>query len=320
MCHARGADAIKFQIFDLDRLVADKSQLFEYKSLVRSTPAEIETVNEPLYSILKRRCLQREEWLELRKHCSKIGIAFFATVGFAEDIDLLVEMECDSIKIASADVTHLPLIEYAAKTGLCIQLDTGNSTLGEIEIAVNTIYKTGNQRLIIHQCPNGYPADKNSINLRMIDTLRQMFKVPIAYSDHSPGADIDIAAVCFGANLLEKTITLDRYTRSPEHMFSLEPHEIQKFIRRIRDVEAAMGVERRVLTESSYQKRSKIRRSAFLKSDGWKGQKVSELDIDWRRPGDGITQEIISRCSDAVLNKSLEKDYKLKLCDFVWEK
>ena len=180
-------------------------------------------------------------------------MAFFATVGFEEDLKLLVDLNCDSVKIASADVNHLPLIRKAAKTGMCIQLDTGSSTLGEIEEAVDTTLSEGNTRIIIHQCPSGYPARLQSINLKIIETLRQMFNFPIAFSDHTPGGDMDIASIVLGANLIEKTITLDRTIRSVEHLFSLEPSDMNVFIKRIRDVEIAMGNNRRIIDISEYE-------------------------------------------------------------------
>src|SRR6266480_306324 len=204
-----GADAIKFQILDPERLVADKKQLFSYEILTdRKTGARKEK-SEPLYDILKRRSLSHLEWKELKGYSDSLGLAFFATVSFESEVDFLVELGCDSIKIASADVNHYPLIEYAARTGISLQLDTGNSTLGEIEAAVDRIVRAGNERIIIHHCPSGYPARRDGINLRVIQTLKAMFPYPAAFSDHTPGWDMDIAALCLGANMLEKTITLD---------------------------------------------------------------------------------------------------------------
>ena len=94
---------------------------------------ETETVQEPLYNILVRRHLNNQHWKKIKKYSDDLGLAFFATVGFEEDLKLLVDLNCDSVKIASADVNHLPLIRKAAKTGMCIQLDTGSSTWGKLK-------------------------------------------------------------------------------------------------------------------------------------------------------------------------------------------
>ena len=97
---------------------------------------------------------------------------------------------------------------------MCLQLDTGNSSIGEIEAAVDVIRAAGNENIIIHHCPSGYPAHLESINLNVIPTLKRMFPYPIAYSDHTPGWEMDVAALALGANLIEKSITEDRMTRS----------------------------------------------------------------------------------------------------------
>jgi N,N'-diacetyllegionaminate synthase len=313
-----GADAVKFQIFDADRLVADKNQLFDYEILVDRESGESKTIREPLYDILKRRCLSQEEWLKIKKHSDTLDLAFFATVGFEEDIELLMEMGCDSIKIASADVNHYPLMRKAAQTGMCIQLDTGNATLGEIENAVSVIHETGNSKIIIHHCPSGYPARLTGINLNIIQTLRQLFLYPIAFSDHSPGVEMDIAAVALGANLVEKTITLDRMTPSVEHMFSLEPKEAIEFIRSIRNLEIALGKPRRVLHPKEHEQRTKIRRSAFSTHACRAGTLLKNLAIEFRRPGDGISPDRWDMLGEAKLTKDIDAGEKITLQHIIW--
>ena len=310
-----GADAIKFQIFDTDRLVSDRKQLFSYDVLLDKASGKTETITEPLYDILMRRSLNPEEWKELKEFSDSLGLAFFATIGFEEDLTLIKEMNCDSIKIASADLNHWQLIRHAATTGMCIQLDTGNATIGEVEEAVDIIRKTGNERIIIHQCPSGYPARLPSINLRLIETLRQMFPYPIAYSDHTPGADMDIAALTLGANLVEKTITMDRTIRSVEHIFSLEPPEMKTFIQRLRDVETAMGIARRIMQPEELNKRTSIRRSVFLVEDALKGTPVKKLKIEFRRPGDGITPPEWEKLSFGNIKRDLKSGEKIQFKD-----
>src|SRR2546421_256884 len=133
-------------------------------------------------------------------------------------------------KIASADLNHRPLLRKAARTGLNIQLDTGNGTLGEVESAIDIVRREGNENIVIHHCPSGYPARLESINLRVITTLQQMFPYPVAYSDHTPGWDMDIAAVTLGAPLGGKTITLDRGARAVQHTTLLGPRELKNFL------------------------------------------------------------------------------------------
>lgn len=311
-----GADAVKFQIFDPDRLVADKKLPFSYEVLIDRATGKTETVEEPLYNILRRRCLEIDEWRQLKQYADSLKLAFFSTVAFEEDIDLLVAMGCDSIKIASADVNHYPLIRLAARTGMCIQLDTGNATLGEIETAVDVIRSEGNESIIIHQCPSGYPARLPSINLNIIKTLKQMFLYPVAFSDHTPGWEMDVAALAIGANLLEKTITEDRTTRSVEHIFSLEPNEMKNFIQIIRDVEVAIGTNRRVMQPAELQRRKNTRRSIFLKTAAKAGQALGDIEIDFRRPGFGIGPDRYEELRPLIFRKDLAGGHMLKMEDF----
>jgi len=313
-----GADAIKFQIFDPDKLVADKKQLFSYGVLTNRESGEVETVEEPLYDILKRRCLTNDEWKEVKAYSDELNLAFFSTVGFDEDVELLQELNCHSIKIGSADVNHYPLLKKAAKTGMCIQLDTGMATLGEIEAAIDIIRAEGNEDIIIHQCPSGYPARLESINLNIIPTLKKMFPYPVAFSDHTPGSEMDVAAIALGANLVEKTITENRMTRSVEHIMSIEPHEMKKFIQTIREVEIALGTSRRELHADEITKRDSIRRSLFIMSDARAGQKISECDVEFRRPGYGIPPDRFDEIKDAKIKMNLPKGHMCTMKDIIW--
>ncbi len=310
-----GADAIKFQILDPDRLVADKKMLFSYEVLVDKESGATETIEEPLYDILCRRVLSHDEWRKVKGHADEHNLAFFATALFDEDVELLEDLGCHSVKIASGDVNHFPLIRRAARNGMCIQLDTGNAAIGEIEAAVDVVRSEGNENIVIHQCPSGYPARLETINLNIIPTLMRMFPYPVAYSDHTPGYEMDVAAVALGAKLVEKTITLDRTTRSCEHIFSLEPSEMQDFVRTIRDVETAMGETRRILLDTEVERRQAIRRSVHLPEGGVEGDRLGDLIVDFRRPGDGLGPDIFETLIDCQIRHNLPAGHKLQLED-----
>jgi N,N'-diacetyllegionaminate synthase len=310
-----GAHAIKFQIVDPARLVADRKQPLSYQFLLDRKTGATATVDEPLYDILMRRVLSKDQWREVKAHCDREGLAFFATIAFEDEIDLLVELKCHSIKIASADVNHLPLIRIAARTGMCLQLDTGNSNLGEIEAAIDVMRAEGNENIIIHQCPSGYPAHLDSINLRIIQTLRQMFPYPVAFSDHTPGATMDIAAVAMGANLVEKTITLDRTTRSIEHIMSLEPPEMAQFVQTIGDLERAMGQPRRILHEAESKRRLAIRRSVFLDAAVKAGDRLHDVKVLFRRPGFGLAPDQFEALPEARFRRDLPPGHMVTSAD-----
>ena len=299
-----GADGVKFQILDPYRLVPDRSQSFSYEILVNKMTGERKSVTEPLYDILKRRYLTFDQWREVKEFCDDLGIIFFSTATFEEEVIFLKDLGVDTLKICSGDINHLPFIRYCAKTGMSIQLDTGTATMGEVEKAYAEVLKTGNDRVIIHNCPSGYPASLDSINLRVIPTLKQLFPCPVAFSDHTPGWEMDIGAVSLGANIVEKTITLDRTFKSPEHIFSLESEDMKKFVKSIRDLEIALGSSRRVISEEQYKTGKNTRRSIVMKKDVKKGDVIEKDTLDYARPGTGIEPFM----TDLILEKKFTKE------------
>jgi sialic acid synthase SpsE len=310
-----GADAVKFQLFDPDRLVADRSIMFQYDVLLDRETGATETVSEPLYDLFVRRALTNDEWRALKQHADAAGVAFFATAGFIDEIDFLAGLGCHSFKIASADVNHFPLIRHAAQTGMCLQLDTGNSTIGEIEAAVDVIRAEGNENIIIHHCPSGYPARLDGINLNVIKSLKQMFPYPVAFSDHSPGWDMDVAAVALGANLVEKTITEDRTTRSVEHIFSIEPREMRLFVEIVHGIEVALGSPRRIMHGPELDKRTRLRRSTYLATAAKAGSRLGDCEVTFSRPGDGVSPADYERLADATMKHDLPAGHRLALTD-----
>ena len=307
-----GANAVKFQLLYADRLMADKSIMFGYKYLEIS-PEGVEKFvpfEEPLYDILKRRELSREEWKELKAYCDDIGIIMFTTATYRDEVDFIVDdLGIDSIKINSGDVNDLEFIQYCATKGVNIQLDTGNADIWEIERAVIVAEEAGCNNIIIHLCPSGYPTKEESIHLRMLKTLKMMFpNYAIAFSDHSPGWDMDIAAVALGADMVEKTITLDRTTRSCEHSFSLEPKDSINFVTSIRNIEKALGSFRRTIPTYVKQERKKGRRSPYALKDLPEGTIIRKEDFEFKRPGYGITSEEFDYFIGKSLLKSVEKN------------
>ena len=305
MAKKAGADAIKFQMFDTERLISNKNQKFQYEILINRKKNKSKKVNESLYKIFKRRELEKKQWAQLAKLSRKLKIAFFVTCGFNDEIKFLKKIGCDSIKIASADVNHLPLIKEAARTNLCIQLDTGMSTLDEIKKASEVLKKNGCKKIIIHHCPSGYPAKNDNINLNILKTLRKKFDCPIAYSDHSSGYEMDLVAFTHGANVLEKTITENKMTKSVEHIMSLEFAEMKKFVNAVRKAEKAFGLYDRKLSIKDIKKRNLLRRSAFFTKKYSKNTLLSNCQITFKRPGIGIQPDEFEKIKNI---KRLKRD------------
>ena len=282
-----GADAVKVQILNAKKLVKDSKQIFTYGIL--NSSGEVVYVEESLRKILERRELTKSSWERVAQYAKSQEIEFYATVTEIDDIDWVSSIYCQSIKIASGDLTFHPLLEAAAQTGKSIQIDTGNATIEEITKAIEVIRKFGNDDIIVHHCPPGYPAVDEKVFLGTIPFLRDKLEVKVAFSDHSLGWHMDIAALSLGASILEKTLTLDRSIRSPEHVFSLEPREAALFVNDIRSVEKALTSGARVVSEEEASLAKPIRRSGYYKIGLNPGDILTLADIDFQRPGIYLT-------------------------------
>ncbi len=311
-----GANAIKFQLLDADKMVSGNDVMFSYNRLVSKETRAVEEVTEPLLDILKRRQMERDEWKELIDYCRKREITFFSTATSKDELEFLSSKDIGTVKICSGDVNYNALIRQAARYQWSVQLDTGSSSIGEVEAAVDILEHAGCNQVIINHCPSGYPARLESINLRVIPTLLKMFPYPVAFSDHTSGRDMDIAAVALGASMIEKTITLDRTVRSPEHIMSLEPEEAESFVNAIRDVETALGFTRRIVTSEERKQKDIIRRSLFAACDIKKGDILVQEMLAYSRPGDGIPADMDKHYIGLRINKDIPAATKLSFEDF----
>ena len=312
-----GADAIKFQILDTDALVPDRSVQFTYKWLADREAGRVETISESLWEILKRRELGFDEWAVLIEYCRERGVAFFSTATYEHELKFLHEHGVNTVKICSGDITHHEFLRSAAKYDWSVQIDTGGATLAEVEQAVDVLEQAGCRKVIINHCPSGYPARLESINLRVLTTLGQMYpRYPVAFSDHTPGWRMDVAAVALGANMVEKTVTLDRGIRSPEHIMSLEPSEAREFVQVVRDLEIALGQPRRIVTDKERAVQIVGRRSLFAAKDMAKGDVLTQECLAYARPGDGIPANLDGLVLNRRVNHDLKCGDKLNLADF----
>ena len=314
-----GANAIKFQKVDPDRSCPDKKLLFEYDVLIDKSTGKSEKIKEPLHDILTRRYLSDSQFKELANLADKLGIEIFSTVQFPEDIEFFKDLNFKTIKIASTNLTNFLLIKVAARSGMMIQLDTGMSQISDIEKTVDYFKSEGGNDFIIHNCPSGYPAKIETINLNMLETLKNLFGMPVAYSDHTTGNLMDIAAISKGANLIEKTITEDRLQHSVEHIMSIELTDLSEFIKTIRDVEKAFGASRRVLRQDEVIQKRKITRSIFLTKDISKGSYVSDEDVEMKMDPTGITYPVFNELKKYPLAVDCKKFKKLNYRDFQFE-
>lgn len=276
-----GADAIKFQTFKAENVVTKNAPKADYQ--VKNTNS-----NESQYDMIKKLELSEDEFKELYRYARKKGIVFLSTPFDFDSADFLEELGIPAFKVSSTDLTNLPFLEYIAEKGRPVILSTGMGTLGEIEEAINTIKNAGNEDIILLHCITSYPAKFESLNLKAIQTLKEAFKLPVGFSDHSLGIYAPIAAVALGAVVIEKHFTLDKNLPGPDHKASLDPEELKEMIKWIRLIEKALGdgIKRPILEEEEIK--TVARRSIVAKVNIPKGTIITEGMITFKRPGTGL--------------------------------
>ena len=275
-------DAIKFQTFKTENIVIKNAPKADYQ--IKNTDS-----NESQYEMLKKLELKKGDFKELYRYARKKGVVFLSTPFDFESADFLDELGIPAFKISSTDLTNLPFLEYVAKKGKPIILSTGMGILGEIEEAINTIKNTDNKGIILLHCITNYPTDFESLNLRAIQTLREAFKLPVGFSDHSLGIYTPIAAVTLGAVVIEKHFTFDKNLPGPDHKASLDPQELKEMVKWIRLIEKSLGDGIKRLTPEEEKIKKVARKSIVAKVDIPKGAVITEEMITFKRPGTGLS-------------------------------
>ncbi len=287
------ADAVKFQSFLADKIVAKTKERASYLDKLVSK-------NETMHDIFKKLELPGEWLKELYDYAESKGLIFLSTPFDEEAVDLLDEIGVEAFKVASFEIVHLPLLRYIAKKGKPLILSTGMASLSDIEEALETIYQEGNDQVIVLHCGINYPLSFEDVNLRAMGTVKQALQIPVGYSDHTMGITVPIAAVSSGASVIEKHFTISRNLSGPDHPFALEPNELRIMVKEIRNTEKALGspIKRRTKSEEEMYKLG--RRSIFAIKDIAKGEVIEREDLAILRPGFGIHP----RCLERVIGRT----------------
>jgi len=220
---------------------------------------------------------------------------FLSTPFDGESADLLESLGVPAFKIASGDVTHLPLLRYVARKGRPMLVSTGMATLEETRQAVEAIRDAGGRELALLQCVSRYPADPSDANLRAMATLARAFGAPVGYSDHTTGVEVALAAAALGACVIEKHLTLDRRLPGPDHQASLEPDEFGRMARGIRTVESALGHGRKEPAAGEAEIARVARKSLVTTRAVAAGGELTREAVAARRPGTGLPPSALER-------------------------
>ena len=302
-----GADAVKLQTYTPDTITIDCNN--EYFQIKQGTLWDGQT----LYQLYKKAYTPWEWQPKLKEIAEDEGLICFSSVFDKTAVDFLEKMNVPAYKIASFEITDIPLIEYVASKGKPIIISTGIATLSDIEEAVNACKRMGNEQIALLKCVSAYPTPLEDVNLRTIPNLADTFKTVVGLSDHTLGISVPIASVALGVCIIEKHLTLDRKLGGPDAAFSLEPDEFKAMVKSVREVEEALGKVSYELTEK-IKKSHEFSRSLFVVKDMRAGETFTEKNIRSIRPGYGLHPKYY----DVILGKKVKTDIK-KGSPLTWE-
>jgi len=294
-----GADAVKLQTYTPDTITINCSN--KYFQIKQGTLWDGKT----LYELYQEAYTPWEWHYELKELSEKLGLIFFSTPFDKTAVDFLEELKVPAYKIASFEITDIPLIEYVASKGKPVIISTGIATLCDIQEAVETCRRAGNDQIILLKCTSTYPAPLEGVNLKTIPNMAETFNCIVGLSDHTLGITVPVAAVALGARVVEKHFILSKDIETPDKEFSLTPDEFKEMVKAIRDVEKALGKVSYELTEK-IKKSREFSRSLFVVKDVRKGELLTEENVKSIRPGYGLPPKFLKE----VLGKRARKDIK----------
>ena len=295
-----GADAVKLQTYRADTMTLDVKN--EYFMIDQGTLWD----GKSLYDLYSEAYTPWEWQPKLKKYADELGIILFSSPFDKTSVDFLEEMSVGAYKIASFEITDLPLIRYVAKKQKPIIISTGIASLQDIQEAIDVCKEEGNEDIILLKCTSAYPAPLEDANLLTIEDLSKRFGVVAGFSDHTLGITAPITAVALGAQVIEKHFILDKSMGGVDSAFSLDIKEFAEMVQAVRDTQKLMGSVSYEMDAKKLKSRE-FSRSIFISKDIKKGEKFSEHNIKIVRPAYGLAPKYI----DKVLGKIADKDYTM---------
>jgi sialic acid synthase SpsE/sugar phosphate isomerase/epimerase len=295
---AAGADCAKFQMRKLD-------EVYRASSL---SGKDDDLAVEYTLDLLRRFELTTEQQRRVAAYCASKNIQYLCTPWDASSVATLETFGVQAYKVASADLTNLPLLAKLAATGKTLIVSTGMSTSDEIRAAAKFLDDRSTPYVLLH-CQSTYPAALHNIHLRFMETLREIHPF-VGYSGHERGIAVSIGAVAMGAILIERHITLDREMEGPDHAASLEPEEFKALVSGIREVETARGdkLAERALSQGELINRENLAKSLVAARDIPAGTVVAESDVAVKSPGQGLSPLKMPALIGRRLNRAMARD------------
>ena len=293
-----GADVVKFQTWKTEAIITNTVAQAEYQK--ENTGKE-----ESQFDMLKKLELSYSDFAKIKKHCDSIGIVFASTADDAESLDFLVSLGIPFIKIGSGETGNISYLRYMGSKQLPVIMSTGMSSLADIDISVQALKDGGATDITLLHCTTSYPCIYENVNLNAMLTIRDAFKLPIGYSDHTLGNTISIAAVAMGARVIEKHFTLDKNMEGPDHKASLDPKEFQQLVKEIRNIEIAMGDGKKIPTNAEKEISKVVLKRIVAKRPIKKEQIIRAEDICIKRNDIGM----MAKDWDMIVGATANKDY-----------
>ena len=293
-----GADAVKFQKRKLEKIYPQK-----YLDNVNAGEKSLRY----LLPILQQVELPESTYHEIVAYCKKKGITFLCSPFDRESADFLETLDVPAFKVASADLTNLPLLDHLVKKGKPLILSTGMSRSDEVDFTVKYLKERGAQFALLH-CNSTYPAAFEDINLRYMDQLRK-YDVPVGYSGHERGIAVSTVAAALGANILERHVTLDRAMDGPDHAASLEPQGFKKMVRDIHMVSLALGTgEEKFFSRGEILNRETLAKSLVAAQHIDPGEVITDEKVTVKGPGLGLSPQRYPELLGRRAERAIEAD------------
>ncbi len=303
-----GVDSVKFQNYRTEDFLSDNKLTYEYMN-------NGVKVVESQFEMFKRNELTPHMLHELKLFADSIGIIFHSTPTSKEGVDELVRENVPIIKNGSDFLTNSSLLQYMAESGLPVVIATGMASEDEIEEAVRTLRRNGNENFIVLHCTSSYPTFPTDVNLLKMSTIAAKFDCLVGFSDHSEGFSAAVGACALGACWIEKHFTIDKTLPGPDHRFSCDPQEMTALVKSVREMEILLGSGDLVPTPSEKAGREQYRLSCAAAHQLTVGHIIKESDIVFRRPATGLPPSKINQLLGKSLKRELNTQELISLSD-----
>lgn len=305
-----GADAIKLQTYTADTITLDCDN--EYFQIKQGTIWDGTT----LYKLYQQAYTPWEWQPKLKEIAESMGLICFSSPFDKTAVDFLEEMNVPAYKVASFEITDIPLIKYIASKNKPVIISTGIAYEKEIEQAVAACREMGNDQVILLKCTSEYPAPFEEMNLNAIPFMKDNFETVVGLSDHSMGISVPVAAVALGAKVIEKHLIIDRSIGGPDSSFSLEPAEFKLMVNSVREVEKALGDKTFDVSERVSKSRN-FARSLFAVKDIKEGEIFTEENVRSIRPGSGLPPIYLEKLLGKKSKRNIRRGDPLKEADLI---